>query len=124
MRIQVSGTCLSACAVRSGLAAEGFAVTSAFPSYQILIEETYGPVPEVDGVDCELERQIVNMIAKTAGTDILLRRPGGVQSDQKIRILIPKDDAIANLVEQAIIKGFALATQSKSNWRSKWFARF
>ncbi|MBI3679054.1 MAG: hypothetical protein HY235_01390 [Acidobacteria bacterium] len=124
MRIQVAGTSEPAKAVRTGLAAEGFAVTGHFASYQIFIEETDGAVPEVDGIDCELERQIVNCIARTASTDILLRRPGGIQSDQKIRIAIPKDQAMASRVEQAIIKGFALATGSQSNRRIKWFGRF
>ena len=123
MRIQVLGTSLSSCAVRAGLAAEGFAVTDFFPSYQILIEETAGPVPEVDGVDCELERQIVNLIAAIAGTDVLLRRPGGIRSDHMIRILIPNNEAMGHSIEQAIIKGFALATQPKSRRRLKWFAR-
>ncbi len=123
MRIQVTGDCPSARAVRTGLAAEGFAVTRWFPSYEIQIEATSGAIPEVDGVDSELERQVVNCIAGIANTDILLRRQGEVRSDQKIRILIPQDEAKAALVEQAIIKGFALATTSRPNRRSTWFAR-
>jgi hypothetical protein len=123
MRIQVTGGSQSAKAVRTGLAAEGFAVCQRFATYKIQVGETDGAIPEVDGVDCELERQIVNCISRMADTDILLRRPGGVQSDQSIRVLVPGDPAVAHLVEQAIIKGFALAVNSKSNRRTKWFAK-
>ncbi|MBM3813446.1 MAG: hypothetical protein FJW20_17630 [Acidimicrobiia bacterium] len=123
MRIQVKGECPSAKAVRTGLAAEGFAVSDWFPTYKIHIGETEGAIPEVDGVDCELERQVVNSIATIAGTDVLLRRPGGVRSDQEIRILIPRNQEMAAAVEQAAIKGFALATNNKSNWRMTWFGK-
>ncbi len=124
MRIQVTGNCEPAKAVRKGLMAEGFAVTDSFASYQILVEQTDGEIPEVDGIDCELERQIVNCISKLADTDVLLRRCGGVRSDQKIRIAVPRNEAVSAQVEQAIIKGFALATNTRPDRRLKWFARF
>ena len=123
MRVRVTGTSGPAKAVRTGLAAEGFAVTDRFSSYQIIVEEAEGDVPEVDGIDCELERQIVNCIAKIADTDVLLRRRGGIESDQRIRIAVPKDDGMASRVEQAIIKGFALAAGSQSGKRRKWFGK-
>lgn len=71
--------------------------------YTVEIVHCDGPVPTVDGVDSEWERKLINRIADIAGTNILLLRPGGIQSDQHIRIGIP-DGRLAPKVERGVFQ--------------------
>lgn len=107
MRIQIVGDSLTANAVRCGLQMARLAITDTLPDYTIEFTETHKDVPVIDGVDCEIERLIINSIASVAKTDIYLARQGGIQSDNKIIISIPRfsEPNQLKLIEKAVIQG-------------------
>jgi hypothetical protein len=106
MRIAVLGDCLSAKAVRGLLEQAGYVVVSKGQQYTLKIAESAEPSVIVDGVDCELERHVVNEIAKLIDGDIVLRRAGGVQSDVELSIIVPANDDVRIAVERGIVRGF------------------
>jgi len=107
MRVRVLGSSLSAAAVRSSLHLAGVAVSDLGYGFTVEIVDTDNEHPTIDGVDCEFERKMVNRISDCANTPVLLLRPGGIRSDQHIRIGIPvRDDnsAIERGIMQAIVQ--------------------
>lgn len=111
MRISIVGDSISAKAIRQLLVMEGLAITDEGPQFIITIGETVRDIPVIDGVDSELERKLINQIAKQADTCIYLQRPGGCQSDQSIEILMPKFEPTDKLckIEIAIVNAIVQA---------------
>lgn len=107
MRVRVLGSSLSAAAVRSSLHIAGVAVSDLGYGFTVEIVDTDNEHPTIDGVDCEFERKMVNRISDCANTPVLLLRPGGIRSDQHIRIGIPvreDNSAIERGIMQAIVQ--------------------
>ncbi len=115
MRIKVSGDCPSAKALRGELAAAGYVVTEHFASYTIMIEESaeQRKAIMIDAIDCELERQVINAVAQNTAIPIVLLRPGGVQSDRAIRVIIPPDEECRIAAERGLLSGLVRAIHSK-----------
>jgi hypothetical protein len=124
MRIYVTGDNDAAKLTRASLSRAGFVVAAETPSYHewspfayrlVTIEESQDAAePEVDGIDCELERRIVQAIAglSTSGR-VLLHRRGGVQSDREIRIVVPANDHDRDAVALGVTRGLAQETRLK-----------
>lgn len=116
MRIKVTASSALRCGevarrLRGMLRLEDFVVTDSRPDYQVEIAASGSQYIEVDGVDCELERQIVNMIAELTETNILLKRAGGVQSDRAIRIGLPSRETDCTAVENGVFRGLVKHTK-------------
>lgn len=122
MRIRVTGDCASAAAIRTGLTLEGLAVTQEGPYTHLLtLLEWSGSLPGVDGIDCDLERMVVNQIALEARTDLVLRRLGGVRNEDSVTVLLPHDASQGLLagIESGIIKGFGLYVHRRQRQRQQ-----
>jgi len=104
MRIRVLGNSDSAASVR-GMLNQDYSVVVADAGYLYTVEiiNTTSAIPTVDGVDSDWERRFIERISKAAGTDIMLLRAGGIQSDQYIRIGVPANSTQA-LVEKGIFQ--------------------
>lgn len=127
MRIKVTGSCISADALRSYLQHKniGYAVTEFMPDYTIFLDE--GAVDSTivaDSIDCELERNIVNCISALTPTPVQLSRAGGVRRDDQIRITIPPDDQARYAVERGILRGLLKTTGTHDGWLRKIKAHF
>lgn len=107
MRIKIVGNSLSALAVTASLIRSSVPVSEDLPDYTIEFIETDKVIPVVDGIDCEFERTIVNSLANVGNTDIYLARKGGVESDNKLIIGIPRfaEASELKLYEKAVIQG-------------------
>lgn len=131
MRIRVIGDSDSAIAIRGMLSQDTSVVVSEVGYvYTVEVIETTGTIPTVDGVDSDWERRFIERISKAAGTDVLLLRVGGIQSDQHIRIGVPSDSSQPS-VERGIFQAILQMVNQqrgavvKRTWADKvrsWFA--
>lgn len=115
MRLSIKGETLSAKAIKCGLELEGLPITDIAPDYIVEMGETVKDVVVIDSVDSELERKLINQIAKQADIAIYLQRPGGNQSEFRITINLPKFESPSKIIqiELAIIN--ALVQSFKPN---------
>lgn len=97
--------------------------SSPFCSYRVEIEESStADQIVVDGVDCELERDVVRFVADLApGGKVLLQRGGGVQDDSAVKITVPMRDDCRHAVELGVARAFS---QAKGAPRKSWLRRF
>lgn len=124
MRIQISGECEAIKGLRGLLSKAGFQLVEMFPTYSITLHESDdADCIVVDGVDSELERQVVNCIAELSPSGrILLQRGGGNQSDRTLILTLPVNDAEQWAAQQGILRGLLKQVEQKGGWR-RWFAR-
>jgi hypothetical protein len=122
MRISVQGECDAAKVVAGYLRSQGYLVTDKAPDYTVYLEQGKTPVVDaaptivIDGVDCPLEGRMLYHLSHLSTTRIVLARAGGIQSDQKIRIVFPPEEALA--VERGVFRGIldAVAPQQVRHW--------
>ena len=115
MRLSIKGESISAKAVRCGLELEGLPITNIAPDYIIEISETVRDLPVIDSVDSELERRVINQVAKQADTAIYLQRPGGNQSEFKLTIELPKFANPSQIIQMELALINALVQVFKPN---------
>jgi hypothetical protein len=134
MRVQVKGNCGAAMVVRGYLTKAGFYVTGVAPDYVLHIESQNAAQVTIDAIDCEFERNLINMISEQlirAGHEhaIVLERAGGIRSDREARIVVPADDKVSHAVEIGILNGFARTVRQPASrrdrlktlfWRKLW----
>lgn len=104
MRVRIVGHSLSANAVRSSLYSAHIAMSDIDYDYTIEFIAAPGGVPTIDGVDSEFERQMINRICDCADSSVLLLRPGGIRSDQHVRIGIPNASALMVGIEKGVVQ--------------------
>jgi hypothetical protein len=131
LRIIVNGDNDTAKAVRGILLQGGFVVTTQLARLELTIEEADIPEPVLDGVDGELERQLLAAIADQSPSGrVLIQRKGGNRSDQVMRIIVPAVDEERVAIETAVLRALhAFVTGKKAqslNGRSlrSWGLRF
>jgi hypothetical protein len=130
LRVIINGDNDTAKAVRGILLQGGFVVTTRLARLELTIEEADIPEPVLDGVDSELERQLLAAIAdRTPSGRVLIQRSGGIRSDQAMRIVVPAVDEERVAMETAILRGlhgFVLVGNARSvNSRMRsWGFRF
>ena len=89
MRFKVEGSEIPARILTGYLIANGYTVTSSGSFYDYLVTFEYSDkdLIGIDGIECVLEAKIATHIAKLVSSgQIILRRGGGYQSENRIRI--------------------------------------
>lgn len=106
MRINVVGGCPSAIALRGDLALAGYYVTDQYPRYTFFLEEEdIRASILVDSIDCALDDAIVRRIRREApDIPLEIQTQDGIQSEQAIRIVLPKSERIRKAVETAALR--------------------
>lgn len=96
MRISIKGENEAAGELRGMLQSAGYTVTDIAPTHTIFLEEdeVLGLADHfvIDGIECPLERRVMEHIHHQTGKNIMLARVGGVQSDRDIRIRFAPHD--------------------------------
>lgn len=122
MRVKVIGDNSTANTLRGYLAIAKISVVNVLPTFTIIIEESGDrPYIVVDGVDCDLERSIVNHICDKA-PGVYLARQNGIRSARAIRVLVPPQEALKVAVEIGCLRGVVDATKYRSRLRAVWAA--
>jgi hypothetical protein len=122
MRICVIGENATAAAIRGNLQHAGFVVVDRFAAYTIDITEAPVDQPIVDGVDSELERHFVNLLAeRTPSGRVLLQRAGGNQDDRTLVITVAPTEDERRAVEIAAIGALGKATRVRARRDRRWW---
>lgn len=92
------------------------ALVEKVPNVTVHVEENHEyDAVVVDGVDGDLEREVINGIAEQTKVRIRLHRDGGIQSPRAIKIGVPV--AVAHQVEIGIFNGvMKYVTGPKKRW--------
>ena len=126
MRIHIQGDCPTAKALRGYLARHDFHLTDFAPDLTVRIEENAEAVrPALDSIHCELEQTILRHLRAQTATPIEIHTAGGVESDHKVRIVVPPDERERHAIETAVFR--ALLEISKQKVKSStrgWWGRF
>jgi hypothetical protein len=105
----------SARRLRGLLRLADYAVVDSRPDYKVRLRASASEHVEVDSIDCELERHVVNEIAHLSPRHVLLMRSSAaVRSDAEIEIGIPADEASRDAVERGVLRGLDRATKRAS----------
>src|SRR5882672_5274635 len=103
MRINVTGECPTAKAIRGYLARHDFHLTDHDPDWVVQIEEPEGATrPALDGCGGELEQAILRHLRKQTMGAIEIRTANRVSSEREIRILVPPQEAERKAVETGV----------------------
>jgi hypothetical protein len=129
MRIQVLGECSTAKAIRGYLSKHDFNLTHFQPDFTVHVDEQADAVrPALDSVGSDLEHAILRHLRKQTSTPVEIHTAGGVQSDHKVRIVVPPVESERRAVEIAVFRALlelsqqALQPALVAAWR-KWIQR-
>ncbi len=123
MRINVTGDCPTAKAIRGYLGKYDFHLTDHEPDWTIHIEEPGGtPRPSVDGVGGELEQAILRHLRKQMATTVEIETGRTVSSEREIRVLVPSNDLDRRAVEIGVFRGLLEMSASKPQ-QTRWWQR-
>ena len=123
MRINVTGDCPTAKAIRGYLGKYDFHLTDHEPDWTIHIEEPGGtPRPSVDGVGGELEQAILRHLRKQMATTVEIETGRTVSSEREIRVLVPSNDPDRSAVEIGVFRGLLEMSGSKPQ-QTRWWQR-
>ena len=133
MRINVTGDCPTAKAIRGYLGKYDFHLTDHEPDWTIHIEEPGGtPRPSVDGVGGELEQAILGggyvpitvtrHLRKQMATTVEIETGRTVSSEREIRVLVPSNDPDRRAVEIGVFRGLLEMSGSKPQ-QTRWWQR-
>lgn len=113
MRVNVTGSADSAKALTGTLSAAGFLVSDFMPSYTVIVEdaEEGEGVIKVDSVHCALDSFLVRHLRPLTATPVLLQTAGGIQTDNTIRIYVPRRDLDRKAVETAVLRALLEITR-------------
>jgi hypothetical protein len=117
MRVRVTGGNHAAAGELKSLLSDkrvGYTVTEIWPRFTVYLE--HDTSVSVDGVHSDLESRIVDCIAELVPEPILLKRQGGIRSEQEIRIGVP--DKHSAQVVLGVLRG--LMKVGNHGQRSKW----
>lgn len=122
MRVKVVGQNDTATALKGLLRRFKLVPSDTYYTFKVEIVEADVPEIVIDGVDCDLERQVVKYIAERAGR-VVLQREGGNQDDASVKITVPKDDRKRYAVELGICRALSLANGAPEArwWRRRFF---
>ena len=120
MRINVTGECGTAKAVRGYLSKYDFHLTDHAPDWTIHIEEPEGASkPALDGHGGELEQAILRHLRKQVATAVEIHPGRTVSSDREIRILVPGTEPDRKAVETGVFRG--LLEIAKQDVETRWW---
>jgi len=128
MRIQIIGDCDSAKSLRGLLGRAGFAISDKNSFYTInLTQNDSLSYVQVDSIDCELERTIIQCIGELGVKQFLLRRDFAMPSDREITITLPEH--LSYEVEIGIMRAMIRCVTPKNVEvemipPTKWYKRF
>lgn len=91
----------------------GYTVCEIWPRFTVYLERDESV--SVDGVHSDLESRIVDCIAELVPEPIVLKRQGGIRSEQEIRVGVP--DRVSDKVVLGILRGLMKVGQ---HGRKKW----
>lgn len=128
MRVAIIGDTSTARGLRSLLLVNGFQLDGT-PRVTITLEDGPSVCPVVDGIDSELERVVVSLIAElTPSGHVLLARRGGVQHARALKVTVPKGNADEmRAVELGLFRGLIAVSgrEQQTTWRQRvgrWIA--
>lgn len=123
MRITVEGNNATANGLSGLLLRAGFQVITEYALFTVEIDEDIRLEDIIiDGVDGELEHNVINNIAELVpGGRVVLQRGKGNQSDSRIVIRLPPDEKAIWAVQQGVIR--ALIQCTTKGVPDKWWAR-
>lgn len=99
------GHCPSALALRGDLTLAGYYVTDEWPRYTFFLEEESRAGVLVDSIDCPLDDAVVRRIRREIPeVPLEIQTKEGVQSEQAIRLVLPKAEAVRKAVETALLR--------------------
>jgi hypothetical protein len=128
MRIQVTGDCPTAKALRGYLRRHDFHLTGHAPDWIVHIEEPEGTaMPVLDSAGGELEQAILRHLRKQATHSIEIHTGRTVSSEREIRILVPPAEEDRKAVEIGVFRGLLeIAKQRESSMLSpsRWWKTF
>jgi hypothetical protein len=128
MRIQVTGECPTAKALRGYLRKHDFHVTGHHPDWVVHIEEPEGATkPVLDSAGGKLEQAILRHLRKQTASAIEIHTARTVSSQREIRILVPPGEADRKAVETGVFRGLLEIAQqdvSTKPSRSRWWGMF
>ena len=123
MRINVTGDCPTAKAIRGYLGKYDFHLTDHEPDWTIHIEEPGGtPRPSVDGLGGELEQAILRHLRKQMATTVEIETGRTVSSEREIRVLGPSSEPDRRAVEIGVFRGLLEMSGSKPQ-QTRWWQR-
>ncbi len=123
MRINVTGDCSTAKAIRGYLGKYDFHLTDHEPDWTIHIEEPGGtPRPSVDGLGGELEQAILRHLRKQMATTVEIETGRTVSSEREIRVLVPNSEPDRRAVEIGVFRGLLEMSGSKPQ-QTRWWQR-
>ena len=125
MRINVTGECPAAKALRGYLCKHDFHLTDHAPDWTVHIEEPEDATTlALDGVGGELEQALLRHIRKQTSSAIEIHTARMVTSEREIRILVPRSETDRKAVETGVFRGLLeIAKQDSSSKpsRSRWW---
>src|SRR5438270_3378794 len=128
MRIQVTGDCSTAKALRGYLRKHDFHLTEHQPDWIVYIEEPEGTLQLVlDSAGGELERAILHHLRKQTAGPIEIHTGRTLSSEREIRILVPPAEQDRKAVETGVFRGLLeIAKQHQGNQPSpsRWWKTF
>ncbi len=127
MKIHVVGHCDAAKVVKGYLEYAGIQVSDHFPTFTIHLDQRDTAYVIVDGVDSELERNVINCIAELLEQHriekpVALHRSGGIQTDREIRVVAPEEEREAAAVELGVFRGILRTLGRKG--AQPWWKKF
>ena len=123
MRINVTGDCSTAKAIRGYLGKYDFHLTDHEPDWTIHIEELGGTLrPSLDGLGGELEQAILRHLRKQMATTVEIETGRTVSSEREIRVLVPSSEPDRRAVEIGVFRGLLEMSGSKPQ-QTRWWQR-
>ena len=120
MRINVTGECPTAKALRGYLAKHDFHLTVHNPNWIIHIEEPEEATkPALDSRGGELEQAILRHLRKQLTTPVEICPGRTVSSDREIRIRVPQSEPERRAVEIGVFRG--LLELAKQEIQTRWW---
>ena len=128
MRIQVTGDCPTAKALRGYLRKHDFHLTGHAADWTVHIDEREDAIrPALDSSGGELERAILHHLRAQSAGPIEIHTNGTVSSEREIRIVVPPGEEDRKAVEIGVFRGLLeLAKQVESSNPSplRWWRTF
>lgn len=122
MRVRIDGDCNVAIRLRELLpkCTPRIAVVNRMPDYTVhLLADSDCEWPELDSIDCTLERNVMNLLQQNGVGTVLVKRAGGIQSDKEMHVSYPPKMGVQ--VEKAILVALEKERQDKPWWRRSLF---
>lgn len=126
MRIEIQGGNDAARELKAMLQSQGYAVTNLHPTHRITLEEdaTLTDYFVLDGIECPLERRVMEHVCEQTNKNPMLARVGGIQSDHELRLRFSPADAhqvavgaFRGILETITNSEFQIANSAKPWWK-------